>query len=307
MFIRELKEDTQIVLSVYRTDFALPVFRRGKVRDVYKLGDRLLIVASDRISAFDCVLPNPIVGKGIVLNQMSLFWFNLFSDLVENHLVTADLDSYPEELAPYRQQLEGRSCLVRLTEPIPVECVARGYLAGSGWKDYRRTGSICGVELPAGLQESARLSEPIFTPATKAETGHDENISEARMADLLGLEMTRRLKDLTLEIYTRASKYALERGIIICDTKMEFGLLDDHILLIDELLTPDSSRFWPLESYCPGRSQPSFDKQSVRDYLETLDWNKQPPAPPLPEAVVDATQKKYLEAYRILTGQDLHL
>ncbi len=277
------------------------------MRDVYELGDRLLVVASDRISAFDCVLPNPVAGKGIVLNQMSLFWFKFCSDIVENHLITADLDEYPEELLAYRNELEGRSCLVRRTEPIPVECVARGYLAGSGWKDYHRTGKVCGVTLPAGLQESARLPEPIFTPATKAETGHDENISEGRMADLLGSELTRRLKELTLEIYSRASAYALERGIIICDTKMEFGLLDGRVLLIDELLTPDSSRFWPLEGYCAGRPQPSFDKQFVRDYLETLDWNKQPPAPALPEQVVRVTQQKYLDAYRLLTGQDLRL
>lgn len=265
------------------------------------------MVASDRISAFDCVLPNPVAGKGVVLNQMSLFWFNFCSDVVENHLITADLDAYPEELLAYGNELEGRSCLVRRTEPIPVECVVRGYLAGSGWKDYQRTGRVCGVALPDGLRESARLPEPIFTPATKAETGHDENISEERMADLLGSELTRRLKELSLEIYSRASAYALERGIIICDTKMEFGLLDGRVLLIDELLTPDSSRFWPLEGYRAGEPQPSFDKQFVRDYLETLDWNKQPPAPALPERVVQATRQKYLDAYRLLTGLDLSL
>jgi phosphoribosylaminoimidazole-succinocarboxamide synthase len=285
----------------------LPLFRRGKVRDVYDLGDRLIIVATDRISAFDCVLPNAIPGKGAVLTQMSLFWFDFVSDIVPNHLITADLDSYPERLRPFTEELKDRSMLVRRTEAVPVECVARGYLAGSGWKEYKQTGEVCGIKLPKGLVESERLPEPIFTPATKAETGHDENISEQRMAELVGIELTQKLKEFTLSIYERAARYAEERGIIICDTKLEFGLIDNKIILIDELLTPDSSRFWPKASYEAGHAQPSFDKQYVRDYLETLNWNKQPPAPELPKEIVEATSEKYLEAYRLLTGKEINL
>jgi phosphoribosylaminoimidazole-succinocarboxamide synthase len=293
---------------IHKTEITgLPLYRRGKVRDVYDLGDRLLIVATDRISAFDCVLPNAIPGKGAVLTQMSLFWFDYVTDLVTNHLITADLNSYPEELRPFAAELANRSMLVRRTDAVAVECVARGYLAGSGWKEYRQTGEVCGIKLPKGMVESERLPEPIFTPATKAETGHDENISESRMVELVGAELTRKLKDLTLSIYQRAARYAEERGIIICDTKLEFGLVDNEIILIDELLTPDSSRFWPKESYKAGHAQPSFDKQYVRDYLETLDWNKQPPAPELPQEIVEATSKKYLEAFRLLTGKEINL
>ncbi|MBL8151327.1 MAG: phosphoribosylaminoimidazolesuccinocarboxamide synthase, partial [Blastocatellia bacterium] len=252
--------------TLLRTDLNLPIFRRGKVRDVYDLGDQLFIVATDRISAFDCVLPNAIPSKGVVLTQLSLFWFEFLRDQVANHLVTANLSDYPEELRI--PELEGRSMIVKKTEAFAVECVARGYLAGSGWKDYQKTGEVCGVKLPEGLLESARLPEPIFTPATKAETGHDENISEAKMADLIGREWTEKLKSLTLSIYKKASEYAQTRGVIICDTKLEFGLINNQIILIDEVLTPDSSRFWPSDSYCVGMAQPSFDKQFVRDYLE---------------------------------------
>jgi phosphoribosylaminoimidazole-succinocarboxamide synthase len=283
----------------------LPLWRRGKVRDVYDLGDRLLIVATDRISAFDVVLPTPIPAKGTVLTQLSLFWFRLLADVVPHHVVTADVADYPRELHAVRDQLEGRSMLVRKTEPFPVECVVRGYLAGSGWKDYQRTGAICGIRLPPGLRESDRLEQPIFTPSTKAETGHDENISFERMSDLVGARRATELRDLTLEIYRRARAHAEGRGILLADTKLEFGLGEGRVVWIDEALTPDSSRFWPRDSYQPGRAQPSFDKQYVRDYLETLDWDKRPPGPPLPEDVVARTREKYLEAYARLTGTPL--
>jgi phosphoribosylaminoimidazole-succinocarboxamide synthase len=278
------------------------LFRRGKVRDVYAVEDKLLIVATDRISAFDVVMPNTIPCKGAVLTALSLFWFDFLKDLVANHLLTTEVEKYPEVLAPYREQLEGRSMLVCRAEVFPIECVARGYLSGSGWKEYRDSGEVCGVRLPAGLRESDRLPEVIFTPATKAESGHDINISETQMASVVGEAATRRLKELTLQIYASAAAYALERGIIIADTKFEFGVKDGEIILVDEALTPDSSRFWPQEQYQPGKAQPSFDKQFLRDYLETLDWNKQAPAPELPEAVILRTSEKYLEAYRLLTG-----
>ena len=275
------------------------------MRDVYSVGGRLLIVATDRISAFDVILPTPIPYKGVVLTELSLFWFDLLKETVSSHFVTSDVDSYPEPLRQWRDELAGRSMMVERAEVFPVECVARGYLAGSGWKEYQQTGEVCGVRLPAGLKESDRLPEPIFTPATKAETGHDINISESRMADLLGEEVTRRLKELTLEIYGRASGYAESRGIIIADTKFEFGTREGQIILVDEALTPDSSRFWPKADYSPGRGQRSFDKQYVRDYLETLDWGKQYPGPSLPEAVVAQTSAKYREAYRLLTGREI--
>ena len=290
------------------TQTSLPgvtLFRRGKVRDVYEVDDKLLIVATDRLSAFDVVLPSAIPLKGAVLTSLSLFWFKLLEEAVPNHFVTADVNLYPPPLPGYRDQLEGRSMLVSRAEVFPVECVARGYLAGSGWKEYRETGKICGIRLPAGLRESDRLPEPIFTPATKAETGHDINISETGMGDLIGAEATRKLRDMTLTIYSRAAAYARERGIIIADTKFEFGVKDGGVILVDEALTPDSSRFWPEASYQPGTSQQSFDKQYVRDYLETLDWAKQPPGPTLPEAVVTRTTEKYLEAYRLLTGHSI--
>jgi phosphoribosylaminoimidazole-succinocarboxamide synthase len=281
--------------------------RRGKVRDVYEVDDgRLLIVATDRISAFDCILPTQIARKGEVLTALSRFWFAQLGHITDNHLLTTDLADAPESVGAHAAELRGRSMLVRRTQVFPVECVVRGYLAGSGWKDYRSTGEICGHKLPPGLRESAQLPAPIFTPATKAETGHDENISEARMAEIVGAETTAQLRDISLALYAEAETYARARGIIIADTKFEFGLdAEGEIILIDEALTPDSSRFWPLDDYEPGRAQASFDKQFVRDYLETLDWDKRPPAPPLPAEVAAATTARYLEAYRLLTGSEL--
>jgi phosphoribosylaminoimidazole-succinocarboxamide synthase len=284
---------------------SLTLARRGKVRDVYDLGDHLLIVATDRISAFDYILGSGIPDKGKVLTQLSAFWFEKIADLVPHHLVSIDVDEFPASTRPYRSILRGRSMLVRKTDPLPVECVARGYLSGSGWKDYQRTGAVCGVELPVGLRDSDRLPEPIFTPATKAESGHDENISEAEAGRIVGAGLIHRLKELTLAIYGRGVQHAETCGIIIADTKFEFGLLEGGLMLIDEVLTPDSSRFWPLSKYEPGKGQPSFDKQFVRDYLERIGWNKQPPVPSLPEDVVAGTREKYLEAFRRLTGREL--
>ena len=278
---------------------------RGKVRDIYDLGSSLLFIATDRLSAFDVVLPTAIPNKGKVLTQMSRFWFDFFRDIVPNHVIMQNLDEYPEEVSEFKEQLDGRSMLVRRAEVFPVECVVRGYLAGSGWKDYKKTGAVCGITLPEGLVESDKLSEPIFTPATKAATGHDENISEAEAADKVGQDTIRQLRDISIDVYNRAATYAAERGIIICDTKFEFGFVDGKITIVDELLTPDSSRFWPASEYDPGRSQPSFDKQFVRDYLESMDWNKQPPAPELPQEVVEATSAKYAEAFEGLTGLSL--
>jgi phosphoribosylaminoimidazole-succinocarboxamide synthase len=270
-------------------------FSQGKVRDVYRLGDQLLIVATDRISAFDCVLPTGIPDKGRVLNQMSIFWFDLLRDVTATHFLTADVDSYPSELRPFRAQIEGRSMLVKRADMAPIECVARGYLAGSGWKEYRAGGTVCGIPLPKGLQESSKLPEPIFTPSTKAQTGHDENISFERMVSVVGEDTARQLRDLTLAIYTRAAAYAETRGIIIADTKFEFGFIDGKLVLGD----------WPLSDYAPGRAQNSYDKQYVRDYLESIHWNKQPPAPALPPEVANRTSEKYREAYRLLTGKKL--
>ena len=294
-------------MTVVQTSFPdVKLVRRGKVRDVYAVdGDTLLIVATDRISAFDVVLPNAIPEKGRVLTALTLFWLDLIRDIVPNHLITADVARYPAPLRRYAAELEGRSMLVRRAEVVPFECVARGYLAGSGWKEYQKTGAVCGIPLPAGLREAEKLPRPIFTPATKAEAGHDINVSEAEMAKSLGAELTARLKQLTLAVYTRAADYAATRGIIIADTKFEFGRAGGEIILVDEVLTPDSSRFWPASEYVAGMSPPSFDKQYVRDYLETLTWNKQPPAPPLPPEVVRRTTEKYLEAYRLLTGKSL--
>ncbi len=285
----------------------LVLVRRGKARDVYRVDDeRLLIVATDRISAFDCVLPTPIPRKGEVLTALSRFWFARLADLSPHHLITTDVEQMPEPLRLHAAMLRGRSMLVRRTEVFPVECVVRGYLAGSGWKDYQRTGEVCGHKLPAGLSEAAQLPEPIFTPATKAEVGHDENISEAQMRELIGTEAAAQLRDTALALYREAAEFARGRGIIIADTKFEFGRDHaGHIILIDEALTPDSSRFWPLDAYAPGRPQASFDKQFVRDYLETLDWDKRAPAPPLPPDVSAATATRYLEAYRRLTGDEL--
>jgi phosphoribosylaminoimidazole-succinocarboxamide synthase len=281
------------------------LWRRGKVRDVYDLGDHLLIIATDRISAFDVVLPSGIPAKGIVLTQLSLFWFRLLADLLPHHVITADVAEYGPELQRHRDQLEGRSMIVLKTEPLPVECVVRGYIAGSGWKDYRATGAVCGIPLPPGLQESQRLDPPLFTPSTKAETGHDENISFARVGQLLGAERAAEVRDVSLEIYRRAGVRAEERGIILADTKFEFGMREGRLIWIDEALTPDSSRFWPRDGYEPGRGQPSFDKQYVRDYLETLAWDKRPPGPELPAEVVQRTRDKYLDAYARLTGAEL--
>ncbi len=279
---------------------------RGKVSDIYAVDDdRLLIVATDRISAFDVILPTPIPRKGEVLTQLSLFWFDFLKDVVPNHLISANVDEYPNELQAYRDQLEGRSMLVKKLDMFPVECVARGYVVGSGWKDYQRTGAICGITLPTGLRECGKLPGAIFTPATKAETGHDENISIEQAAEIIGADSANKLKDLTLDIYDRAAQLGLARGLIIADTKLEFGTLDGEIVLGDEVLTPDSSRYWPLELYQPGRAQESFDKQYVRDYLETLKWDKTPPGPELPAEVVENTSAKYLEAYFTLTGKEL--
>ena len=278
---------------------------RGKVRDIYAAGDRLVIVASDRLSAFDYILPSPIPDKGRVLTQITLFWLDMLSDIVFNHLITADVADFPERFWPYRDQLEGRSMLVRRANMFPVECVARGYLSGSGWKEYQKLGSICGIPLPAGLQESDRLPEPIFTPATKAQSGHDENISFETMSAQIGADIAGQLRSLTLRLYGRAAHYAETRGILIADTKFEFGTIDGQLVLADEVLTPDSSRFWPRATYHPGGPQPSYDKQYVRDYLESIHWNKQPPAPELPPDVVRKTSEKYREAYRTLTGKAL--
>ncbi|HSE23841.1 MAG TPA: phosphoribosylaminoimidazolesuccinocarboxamide synthase [Pyrinomonadaceae bacterium] len=285
----------------------LQLVRKGKVRDVYAVdSDSLLIIATDRISAFDCVLPTPIERKGEVLTALSQFWFDQLGDVVANHLITTKIDDMPEALRRHSRVLAGRSMLVRRAEVFPVECVVRGYLVGSGWKDYRRTGEVCGHKLPENLLESAELPEPLFTPSTKAEQGHDENISEAQVRDLIGAEQTARLRDTSLQLYSRARDYARQKGIIIADTKFEFGLdKSGELTLVDEVLTPDSSRFWPADSYKPGQPQPSFDKQYVRDYLETLNWNKQPPAPALPPEVASATTARYLEAYKLLTGKEL--
>ena len=289
------------------TDFPdLDLFASGKVRDVYQIGgDHLLFVATDRISAFDYVLATGIPHKGRVLTQISLFWFRFLQDMVPNHLVTADVTRYPAEVQPYAEQLRGRSMLVRRAEMFPVECVVRGYLSGSGWKEYKSSGSVCGIKLPAGLRESDELPEPIFTPATKATTGHDENISFEQMAQLVAVEDARELRDLSLAIYKKAASYARDKGILIADTKFEFGRTPAGITLADEVLTPDSSRFWPADQYQPGRSQQSYDKQYVRDYLEEIRWNKQPPAPALPAEVTRRTSDKYIEAYRRLTGREL--
>jgi phosphoribosylaminoimidazole-succinocarboxamide synthase len=293
--------------TMSQTSFSdLTLFRRGKVRDVYAVGqDQLLIVATDRISAFDVVLPNAIPWKGRVLTAMTLFWLDLIKEIVLNHLISADVNQYPEPLRHHAAELAGRSMLVRRTEVVPFECVVRGYLSGSGWKEYQKTGAVCGIALPSGLRESEKLPGPIFTPATKEETGHDINVSEEAMAEAVGAELTARLKRSSLAIYQKAADYAATRGIIIADTKFEFGRVGHEVILVDEVLTPDSSRFWPAAEYKPGQPQPSFDKQYVRDYLESIDWNKQPPAPELPSEVVRRTSEKYLEVYRLLTGKSL--
>ena len=290
------------------TETRLPgvrLFSCGKVRDVYEAGTgQLVIVATDRLSAFDVVMGEGIPGKGWVLTQLSCFWFEMFGKSFPNHFLSFKLEDYPSELQPFADQLEGRSMLVRKAEPFPIECVVRGYLAGSGLKEYRLTGRVCGIELPAGLSEGSKLDQPIFTPATKASTGHDENITWEETSSRVGRETAQKLRDYSLELYSKARDYAAGRGIIIADTKFEWGRNGNDILLIDEVLTPDSSRFWPQQAYQPGKPQPSFDKQFVRDYLESLHWNKQPPSPPLPPEVVGKTSEKYRQAYSVLTGQN---
>jgi phosphoribosylaminoimidazole-succinocarboxamide synthase len=284
----------------------LSLVRRGKVRDVYAADQYLILVATDRISAFDYVLGSGIPDKGRVLNQLSSFWFARTGGIIRNHLISTDVDDYPKVARPFAAELKGRSMLTRRTTPLPVECVARGYISGSGWKDYKATGEVCGISLPKGLKESDRLPEPIFTPATKADSGHDENITEEAAAKVVGADLLARLKDLTLELYAHGVAHAESKGIILADTKFEFGVTDmGEVLLIDEMMTPDSSRYWPRDTYSPGGPQPSFDKQYVRDYLESIKWNKQPPVPSLPTDVIENTRGKYLDAYRRLTGREL--
>jgi len=296
-----------IAAPVLDTDLSeFPLIRRGKVRNVYDVGDALLMIATDRISAFDYVLGSGIPDKGRILTQLSAFWFARTQHIVPNHVISTDVADYPAALRSHAAMLEGRSMLVRRTAPLPVECVARGYVSGSGWKDYKATGEICGHVLPAGLRESARLPEPLFTPATKAESGHDENISEALAAAVVGADLLARLKSLTMALYQFGVDHAAARGIILADTKFEFGLTaEGELLLIDEMMTPDSSRYWPADQYAPGGPQPSFDKQYVRDYLESISWNKRPPVPSLPADVVARTRDKYLDAFRRLTGAEL--
>jgi len=292
-----------VLLETYLPGVKL--FSRGKVRDVYELGDKLLIVATDRLSAFDVVMREGIPDKGRVLTQLSRFWFNFIKGEIRHHFITDAVTDYPRQLHPFADQLEGRSMLVEKAQPFPIECVVRGYLAGSGWKEYGATQSVCGIKLPAGMQEAARLEDPIFTPATKAQTGHDENITWEETVARVGKVAAEKLRELSLALYRKGREFAASRGIIIADTKFEWGLKNGQPVLIDEVLTPDSSRFWPLHDYAPGKAQPSFDKQFVRDYLESLHWNKQPPPPPLPDEVVKKTSEKYREAYRLLTGDSL--
>jgi len=292
---------------VLETSLPLPLVGRGKVRDIYEMGEALLFIATDRISAFDCVLASGIPCKGRVLTQMSLFWFDFLRSTIPSHLLTAEIDEFPGALQPYTKVLLGRSMLVKKAEMIQVECVARGYLAGSGWKEYQTSRTICGILLPPGLRNGDRLPEPVFTPATKAQSGHDVNVTFELVANTIGAELAHKLRDVTLEIYRRASDYAVERGIILADTKLEFGFVDEQLTLADEVLTPDSSRYWPKDTWRPGGAQFSFDKQYVRDYLETLDWDKRPPAPALPADVVARTSEKYQEAFERLTGRSLEM
>jgi phosphoribosylaminoimidazole-succinocarboxamide synthase len=279
----------------------IPFFRRGKVREVYDLGENLLIISTDRVSCFDVILPTLIPEKGRLLTEISKFWFDYTKGIVANHLVSTDVNVYPKELEKYKMLLSGRSMLVKKAKPLPVECIVRGYISGSGWKDYQKTGSICGIKLPKGLQESEKLPEVIFTPSTKADVGHDENVSQDYIERQIGKDIADKIKSLSIAVYSKARDYAEKRGIIIADTKFEFGMIDNKIILIDEVLTPDSSRFWPKDKYQPGKAQPSFDKQFVRDYLETLEWDKTPPGPKLPDAIVKKTTEKYQQALDILT------
>lgn len=294
--------------TVIKTDFEdLNLVHRGKVRDMYTIpghDDKLLMVASDRISAYDVVMDDPIPGKGAVLTQLSLFWFELLGDIVENHLISADVDEYPEICHQYREELEGRSMLVKKTQPLPIECIVRGYISGSFWKAYQKDRVVCGFTLPEGMKESDKFPETLFTPSTKAELGdHDENISVEQMEEIVGKEIADKIADISVRLYEKASEYALEKGIIIADTKFELGMVGDEIILIDEVLTPDSSRFWPKDKYQPGQGQPSFDKQFLRDYLSTLDWDKNPPAPELPEEIMEKTGQRYAEAVSLITGK----
>ncbi len=293
--------------AVTHTDLTgLNLLHRGKVRDMYEIPgheDKLLMIATDRISAYDVVMEEPIVGKGKVLTQISLFWFDLLSDIVPNHLISADVDQYPDICHQYREQLEGRSMLVRRTKVMPIECIVRGYLSGSFWSAYQKDTTVCGFELPAGMRESDKFPQSLFTPSTKAEQGlHDENISMAEMEELIGKDLAAKMSDISIRLYTKASEYARSKGIIIADTKFELGMVDNELILIDEVLTPDSSRFWPLDEYEPGKGQPSFDKQFLRDYLSSLDWNKQPPPPKLPQEILDKTRARYEEAQQKLTS-----
>ncbi len=292
-------------MIITQTDLkGVKLLHRGKVRDIYEVDDMLLIVATDRISAFDVILPNPVPDKGKILTQISLFWFDMLSDIVPNHIVASDIKDFPQILQPFADQLEGRSMLCKKAAPLPIECIVRGYITGSGWKDYQKTGQVCGIRLPEGLRESDRLPEAIFTPSTKADVGqHDENISFRDASGSIGQDMAEKARDISLALYNRAAEYALNRGVIIADTKFELGIYNNDLILIDEILTPDSSRFWPADSYEPGKSQPSFDKQFVRDYLETLDWDKKAPGPELPEEIIQKTRDRYIEAYERLTGK----
>lgn len=290
----------QVVLT---TDFKyLKFFKRGKVRDIYDLSDKLLIISTDRISCFDVILPDGIPDKGKVLTALSAFWFDFTKDIIPNHLISADVKDFPEETQKYEAILAGRSMLVKKSKPLPVECVVRGYLSGSGWKEYKERQSICGIKLPPSLKESEKLPEPIFTPSTKEDAGHDINVTQKYIEDLIGGDLTAKLRDISIAIYKKAADYASGKGIIIADTKFEFGMDGNKLILIDEVLTPDSSRFWPKDGYRPGRPQPSFDKQFVRDYLETLDWDKTPPAPGLPKEIIEKTNQKYLQALKIIAG-----
>lgn len=290
--------------TIIQTDFSdLTLFKRGKVRDVYDLGDSLLIIATDRVSAFDVVLPDPIPDKGRVLTQISIYWFNHMKDIIENHIITTNVKGYAEVLHKYRDILEGRSMLVKKAKPLPVECIVRGYLSGSGWKEYRERGTVCGIKLPSGLLESSKLEEPIFTPSTKAEEGHDINITFEEMERIVGHDLAVKLRDTSIKIYKRARDFAEKKGIIVADTKMEFGLYNGNLILIDELLTPDSSRFWSMKDYQPGRSQDSYDKQIIRDYLLSINWDKRPPAPKLPPDIIEKTSQRYKEILKILTDE----
>jgi len=289
-----------------KTDFMeTKPFKTGKVRDMFDLGDKLLIVVTDRISAFDCVFPNLIPEKGKVLNSISAFWFDFTEDVIKNHMITTDVSKYPAPFNKYKEELQGRSMLVKKLEIVPTECIVRGYLEGSGLKDYKKTGRICGIELPEGMKQADRLPEPVFTPSTKAEEGHDQNVTFEELCDEIGPELAGKLKNASLSLYKKVSEYALEKGLVLADTKFEFGLLNDELVVADEMFTPDSSRFWDASDFEPGRAQKSFDKQYLREYLETLDWDKTPPAPELPEDVIGRTTEKYLEAYKVLTGKDL--